>query len=124
MSMPRRHYKKHVRQTEDVGFSDGSEQFDKLIAVGHGEKNISDDDCVADKMHQEVIFDEGERRQRTKSCSFMGVTGSADVIPQAQPPLRPCWTTHARYFIGCSGGATSASGKERCREHQDTRCRL
>ena len=53
--MLRGHYKKHLRETEDIGFSDGSEQFDKLIAVGHGEKNSSDDDCVADKMHQEVI---------------------------------------------------------------------
>ena len=125
MSMPKRHYKKHLRETEDIGSSDGSERFDKLIAVGHGEKNSSDDDCVADKMHEEVICDEGECCQRTKSCSSsMGVTPSADAILQAKPQLRPCWTTHARYFIGCSASATSASGKERCREHEDTRCRL
>ena len=86
VSMPKRHCKKHFRESEDIGSSDGGEQFGKLIAVGHGEKNSIDDDCVADKMHEEVICDEGGPRQRTKSCSSsMDVTPSADVILQAQP---------------------------------------
>lgn len=76
--------------------------------------NSSDDDCVADKMHQEVICDEGERRQRTKSCSSsMVVTPSADVIPQAHmlDNTRSLfhwlqWRRHVRVWDGAMPGAS------------------